>query len=103
MPTADPRITDRLNRAAESKRKRTVGSFQVRGQGEQIELLIFGPIGQTFDGVGVTAAEIVATLQENKAATHIDVFLNRPSGMVFDGLAIYKVLPVFPGNTCLDH
>jgi ATP-dependent Clp endopeptidase proteolytic subunit ClpP len=55
------------------------------------EISIFGPIGNTWDGEGVTAAKFI---KDFKAIKSDDVMLtvNSPGGSLFDGLAIYTAM-----------
>lgn len=66
--------------------------YTITAQGEtSAEIAIFGPIGNTWDGEGVTAAKFIADLKAIKAPT-ITLSVNSPGGSLFDGLAIYNAL-----------
>lgn len=56
---------------------------------------IFDPIGETYDGRGVTVSRISAALRSigDKPVT---VQINSPGGNFFDGLAIYNLLRAHP-------
>ena len=52
---------------------------------------IYGPIGISYDGEGVTAAQFVKDLRDVTASS-LDVHINSPGGLVFDGVTIYGAL-----------
>lgn len=55
------------------------------------EISIFGPIGNTWDGEGVTAAKFIKDFKAIKA-DDVTLTINSPGGSLFDGLAIYTAL-----------
>jgi ATP-dependent Clp protease protease subunit len=55
------------------------------------EISIFGPIGNTWDGEGVTAAKFIKDFRAIKA-DDVTLTINSPGGSLFDGLAIYTAL-----------
>lgn len=55
------------------------------------EISIFGPIGNTWDGEGVTAATFIKDFKAIKA-NDVTLTINSPGGSLFDGLAIYTAL-----------
>lgn len=57
----------------------------------EVELVIYGPIGDHYWSDGVTAASIVEQLGQITAST-INVRINSDGGVVSDGLAIYNAL-----------
>lgn len=59
---------------------------------KRAELLIYGDIGPSFWGDGVSAADFVKMLDEVGAVDELDVRLNSYGGDVYDGLTIYKRL-----------
>jgi len=63
----------------------------------QVDLLIYGPIGDYFWGDGITAASIVEQLAQITAGT-INVRINSDGGVVSDGLAIYNALVNHPAT-----
>lgn len=56
------------------------------------EILIYGVIGETFFGDGVTAKDVADQLAQIDANEDIRVRINSPGGFVFDGVAIYNLL-----------
>lgn len=60
--------------------------------GEQLELLLYGVIGEDFWGDGVSALDVAALLTRHSDAKQITVRINSPGGDVFDGVAIYNAL-----------
>lgn len=62
-----------------------------------VRLDILGPIGETWDESGVTAAEIVAALGELSPSTRVDLHLSSPGGSAPEGVVIYNNLRRF-GN-----
>ncbi|WP_242880151.1 ClpP-like prohead protease/major capsid protein fusion protein [Stenotrophomonas maltophilia] len=65
--------------------------------GGEVELLIYGPIGDYFWGEGVTAASVVEQLAGTTASV-INVRINSDGGVVTDGLAIYNALKQHPAT-----
>ncbi|WP_175809405.1 head maturation protease, ClpP-related [Burkholderia cenocepacia] len=55
-------------------------------------ITIDGPIGETWDGAGVTANRIAAALRSIGAGVPVVVNLNSPGGDFFEGVAIYNLL-----------
>ncbi|MCH6484251.1 Clp protease ClpP [Pseudoxanthomonas sp. LH2527] len=69
----------------------------------QVDLLIYGPIGDYFWADGITAASIVEQLAAVTAST-INVRINSDGGVVSDGLAIFNALAAHPAtvNVTID-
>lgn len=69
----------------------------------QVDLLIYGPIGDYFWGDGITAAGIVEQLSMITAGI-INVRINSDGGVVSDGLAIFNALNSHPAtvNVTID-
>ncbi|WFC43246.1 ClpP-like prohead protease/major capsid protein fusion protein [Pseudoxanthomonas sp. SE1] len=63
----------------------------------QVDLLIYGPIGDYFWADGITAASIVEQLGQVTAGT-INVRINSDGGVVSDGLAIFNALAAHPAT-----
>lgn len=59
--------------------------------GAPAEISIFGPIGNTWDGEGVTARQFIADFQAIDA-NEVTLLMNSPGGSLFDGLAIYSAM-----------
>ena len=59
--------------------------------GERAELFIYGAIGSDWDDGDVTASQFVRDLR-NITASSLDLHINSPGGLVFDGVAIYSAL-----------
>lgn len=59
--------------------------------GAPAEISIFGPIGNTWDGEGVTARQFIADFQAIDAK-EVTVSINSPGGSLFDGIAIYTAM-----------
>lgn len=55
------------------------------------EVSIVGPIGNTWDGEGVTAAKFIKDFKAIKT-DDVTLTVNSPGGSLFDGLAIYTVM-----------
>lgn len=58
-------------------------------------ITIFDPIGETWDGRGVTTNRIAADLREI-GSKPVTVQINSPGGNFFDGLAIYNLFRAHP-------
>ena len=55
------------------------------------EVAIVGPLGNTWDGEGVTAATFIKDFKAIKAQD-VTLTVNSPGGSLFDGLAIYTAM-----------
>ena len=55
------------------------------------EIKIFGPIGNTWDGEGVTARKFISDLQAIKEP-NVELLVNSPGGSLFDGISIYTAM-----------
>ena len=62
---------------------------------DRAEVFIYGTIGDDWNEDGVTAASFVKGLRAI-TAPRIDLHLNSPGGLVFDGVAIYSALRNHP-------
>lgn len=65
--------------------------YTITNKAGAAEISIFGPIGNTWDGEGVTAAKFIKDFKAIKA-DDIVLTINSPGGSLFDGLAIYTAL-----------
>ena len=57
-----------------------------------VEISIFGDIGESFWGGGITAEDFKKDFDDVKAAKEIHVLINSYGGDVFDGIAIYNII-----------
>lgn len=55
------------------------------------EIRIFGPIGNTWDGEGMTARQFIDELNAVES-NDIELTINSPGGSLFDGIAIYTAM-----------
>jgi ATP-dependent Clp protease, protease subunit len=60
--------------------------------GEVVELIIHAPIGETWDGDGVSSRHVIEALNKVPRAKEIRTFINSPGGDAFEGMAIYSAL-----------
>lgn len=103
-------MTDRLLSLADRGRKlaRNIPNRLRNGAGDwyrisdnsesaRAEVFIYGTIGMGFDDTDVTAASFVRDLRAIKAPA-IDLHINSPGGLVFDGVAIYSALKNHPAT-----
>lgn len=67
-------------------------AFRVQMKGAAAEIYIYGDIGESWFGDGITAKSIAEELKNIGSAETIDVHINSYGGDVFDGLAIYRQL-----------
>ena len=70
----------------------TKRNFEIRAAQDTLDILIYGPIGSTWDDSGVTAKDIADALKDQKNTKTINVSINSAGGNVFDGIAIYNLL-----------
>ena len=66
-------------------------TITAKGDAAPAEVSIFGPIGNTWDGEGVTAKKFIEDFKAIKAKD-VTVTVNSPGGSLFDGLAIYTAM-----------
>ena len=85
-----------LDQIAPDARGRSVIAFNTVSAAE-VDLLIYGPVGDFFWGDGVTAASVVEQLA-NVSAQRINVRINSDGGVATDGLAIYNALRAHPAT-----
>jgi ATP-dependent protease ClpP protease subunit len=72
--------------------------FRIRNADtDRAEVFIYGVIGSDWDPGDVTAASFVAELRKITAPA-IDLHVNSPGGLVFDGIAIYSALLNHPAT-----
>lgn len=79
------------------------GPFEIRAAGEEnaAEVLIYGDIGESWDGQSVDAASFVENLQQVDA-DYLTVRINSFGGSVKDGLAIYNAIKRHPAATTIE-
>jgi ATP-dependent protease ClpP protease subunit len=97
---------DRLTQLAAIGRERAAqGVRRVAGDwyrisnaaGGRATVYIYGDIGVSWDGEGITAAQFVQDLNAVSAPA-IDLHVNSPGGLVFDGIAIHAALRNHPAT-----
>lgn len=72
--------------------------FSIINKTDKAEIWIYEEIGEDFwTGGGITAKNFQKELSDIKAG-QIDLHINSPGGLVFDGLAIYNLLKNHPAN-----
>lgn len=72
--------------------------YQITSKADKAEIWIYEMIGEDFwTGGGVTAKNFQKELAEIKAS-QIDLHINSPGGVVFDGITIYNLLKQHPAN-----
>lgn len=63
---------------------------------DELTIEMYGDIGESFWGDGITAAQVSAALNAAPNARAITVRLNSPGGDAFEGVAIYNILKNHP-------
>jgi ATP-dependent Clp protease protease subunit len=72
--------------------------FEIKNKSDKAEIWIYEEIGQDFwTGDGITAKNFQKELSDIKAG-QIDLHINSPGGLVFDGITIYNLLKQHPAN-----
>jgi len=61
-------------------------------------ILLYDQIGEDWFGDGLSAKAIIELLDSFADAPEVDVRVNSPGGLVFEGVAIYNALTRFPGK-----
>jgi ATP-dependent Clp endopeptidase proteolytic subunit ClpP len=68
-----------------------IRGFRAALEADTLSLLVFGPLGEGQGEHAIVAANVVQQIQDFRG-TAIDVYINSPGGIVFEGLAIYNAL-----------
>lgn len=72
--------------------------YEIKNKADKAEVWIYEEIGEDFwTGDGITAKKFQKELAEIKAS-QIDLHINSPGGLVFDGITIYNLLKQHPAN-----
>jgi ATP-dependent Clp endopeptidase proteolytic subunit ClpP len=72
--------------------------YEIKAKADKAEIWIYEMIGEDFwTGGGVTAKNFQKELAEIKAS-QIDLHINSPGGVVFDGITIYNLIKQHPAN-----
>jgi ATP-dependent Clp endopeptidase proteolytic subunit ClpP len=72
--------------------------YNIVNKGEKAEIWIYEEIGEDFwTGGGITAKSFQKELADIKAS-QIDLHINCPGGLVFDGITIYNLIKQHPAN-----
>ena len=75
-----------------SARKQSPQGYRMLAKGDNAEIYIYGDIGWTWDGTGITASQFKDDLKSLGSPKSIDVRINSAGGDVFDGRTIYTLL-----------
>ncbi len=72
--------------------------YEIKAKADKAEIWIYEMIGEDFwTGGGVTAKNFQKELADIKAS-QIDLHINSPGGVVFDGITIYNLIKQHPAN-----
>lgn len=72
--------------------------YEIINKADKAEIWIYEEIGEDFwTGGGITAKNFQKELSDIKAS-QIDLHVNSPGGLVFDGITIYNLLKQHPAN-----
>ncbi len=72
--------------------------YEIKAKADKAEIWIYEMIGEDFwTGGGITAKNFQKELSEIKAS-QIDLHINSPGGVVFDGITIYNLIKQHPAN-----
>ncbi len=77
---------------------REPSGYRVVARGDRAEMYLYGPIGASFWGDGISADQFRKDLKALGAVKAIDVRINSEGGDVFDGRAIYNLLLEHPAT-----
>lgn len=75
-----------------------MNSIQMKAGGKSAEVLIYDQIGGDWFSEGVTAKSFMQALSDLGQVDSIDVRINSPGGLVFEGNAIYNALKNHPAQ-----
>ena len=71
--------------------------YTAQTENKKLRLNIYDAIGADWQGGGVTPQQVAQSIAEAGEIDQIDVHINSPGGVAFDGVAIYNQLVNFPG------
>jgi ATP-dependent Clp protease protease subunit len=71
--------------------------FYAALEAETLSLLIYGPLGEGTGEHAIVAANVVQQIQDFRGNA-IDIYINSPGGIVYEGLAIYNALRRHPAH-----
>lgn len=71
--------------------------FYAALEADTLNLLIYGPLGEGQGEHAIMAANVVQQIQDFRGQS-INVYINSPGGIVYEGLAIYNVLRRHPAR-----
>ena len=72
--------------------------FEIKNRDDKAEIWIYEAIGEDyFDGSGITAKVFQKELSAIKTS-QIDLHINSPGGLVFDGITIHNLIKQHPAN-----
>ncbi len=98
-------VAGRLRKLAKQPENRTRDWYRIKNADstDRAEVFIYGAIGSDWDDGDVTASSFSRELRNITAPT-IDLHINSPGGLVWDGVAIYSALLNHPAtvNTFVD-
>ncbi len=72
--------------------KNDFSGYRVMNMGDELEIFCYGPIGETWDGTGLTAKQVAADLQNSGPVSRISIHLNSPGGEVFTAVTLVNLL-----------
>jgi len=72
-------------------------NYTAETENRKLRLNIYDAIGADWSGGGVTPQQVAQSIAEAGEIDQIDVHINSPGGVAFDGVAIYNQLVNFPG------
>lgn len=72
--------------------------YKMQARGSQGDVYLYGIIGETFFGTGVTAKQFSDDLKALGSVTSLDIRINSEGGNVFEGKAMYNLLMEHPAK-----
>jgi len=74
-----------------------IRGFRAALEADTLSLLIYGPLGEGQGDHAIVAVNVVQQIQDFRGQA-IDIYINSPGGVVFEGLAIYNALRRHPAR-----
>ena len=72
--------------------------FAASKKDKTCKLYLYDQIGKDWYGQGIAPQDVVDALAANPDATELEVHINSPGGVCFDGIAIYNAIKRFEGQ-----
>lgn len=92
FPEHDQRVAVCMKQWDEKEKGNSASYYQIKAQGEDAEVLLYGDIGQGWFEEGIGAKKFVDDLKSLGKIRNLNIRINSGGGSVFEGLAIFNAI-----------